>query len=369
MKRNRSQGSPDYVLLGTTLFLVFFGLIVLSSASLVLSQNRYGNTFYYLVHQLIFGALPGIILMSVASVVSYTIWRRLAPVLMLVSIGTLVLVLIPNVGIEIGGAKRWLNLGITTFQPSELAKLSLILYLAAWFDKKQHSIGDLVSGYIPSLIIVGLFVGLIYLQPDLGTLIIISLIAASMFFVAGTKLRHLATTAVLAFTALYLAIRAAPYRVARLVTFLDPSYDPQGIGYHVNQALLAVGSGGLLGYGFNRSLQKYNYLPEPMTDSVFAIMAEEMGFIRTALIVAAFAVLIYSGFKVAQNAPDDFSRLLAVGITSWIGIQTFINIGALIGILPLTGIPLPFLSYGSSNLIVTLLGIGILLNISKHAHK
>src|SRR3989338_1253794 len=187
MKRNRSQGSPDYVLLGTTLFLVFFGLIVLSSASLVLSQNRYGNTFYYLVHQLIFGALPGIILMSVASVVSYKIWRRLAPVLMLVSIGTLVLVLIPNVGIEIGGAKRWLNLGITTFQPSELAKLSLILYLAAWFDKKQHSIGDLVSGYIPSLIIVGLFVGLIYLQPDLGTLIIISLNAASMFFVAGTN--------------------------------------------------------------------------------------------------------------------------------------------------------------------------------------
>ncbi len=357
--------NPNYALLSLIVVFLFLGITAIASASSVISWNNHANTYYYLVHQILFGIVPGIILMFIASRINYRFWRAISPFLLLLALFLLVLVLIPGVGIEVGGAQRWINLGVANFQPSELAKLAVIVYLAAWFDKKQKNVHDLLSGFLPSLVMVGLIAFLIYLQPDMGTLVVLILTAAAMFFMAGSQIKHLVVTGGLGLVGLFLAIRSAPYRIARVITFLDPSHDPQGIGYHVNQALLAIGSGGLFGYGYNRSLQKYNYLPEPMGDSIFAVIAEEMGFIRSALLIVLFLALAWLGLNIARRAPDNFGRLLALGITAWISIQAFINIGAMLGIMPLTGIPLPFISYGSSSLIALLTSVGILLNISR----
>lgn len=361
-----NRSAPNYTLLGIILILVFLGISAIASASAIVSWNNFGNAHYYLVHQLIFGVLPGLAVLVAASRLNYQIWRKLAVPLMFLAVAFLVAVFIPGVGASANGASRWVNLGFTLFQPSELAKLALIVYVAARFDKRKSDIQDFRSGFLPGLLAVGIIGALIFMQPDLGTLMVITLTAASMFFTAGSKIKHLVGTASVALVGLVFAIMAAPYRAARIITFLDPSHDPQGIGYHVNQALLAVGAGGLLGYGYNRSLQKHNYLPEPMGDSIFAVMAEELGFLRVSILIILFLVLAFIGFRIAKNAPDNFGKLLAVGICSWVTIQAFINIGAMLGILPLTGVPLPLISYGSSALIITLWGLGILLNISRN---
>jgi len=361
----KNQNPPNYTLLGLVLALVFLGVTVIASASSVLSWQNHTNTYYYLVHQILFGVLPGLLILALFSKINYHFWQKLAPILMLAAFLLLILVLVPGLGVVSGGARRWLDLGVVSVQPSEFAKLAMVVYLAAWFARKQKNLHDFVSGFLPSLLMVGLMAFLIFRQPDMGTLIVLAATAATMFFAAGSHIRHLLGTAGLAFAALYLAIVTTPYRVARVITFLDPARDPQGIGYHVNQALLAIGSGGLFGVGFNRSLQKYNYLPEPMGDSIFAVVGEEMGFLRSALIILMFMALAWLGLKIAQRTSDQFGRLLAVGLTAWIGLQAFINISAMLGIMPLTGIPLPFISYGSSSLLATLAGMGILLNISR----
>ncbi|OGE84652.1 MAG: cell division protein FtsW [Candidatus Doudnabacteria bacterium RIFCSPHIGHO2_02_FULL_46_11] len=360
---------PNYTLLGLTLGLIFFGITAIASASSVVSWNNQGNTYYYLVHQILFGVFPGLLLMVFFSKINYRFWQKIAPLLIVLVLILLLAVLIPGIGVEIGGARRWLDLGFTYVQPSEIAKLVLIIYLAAWFDKRHRNLSDFMTGFLPSLVMAGVVAFLIYLQPDMGTLIVLTITAAAMFFTAGSQIKHLLGTSALVLVALFLAIKTAPYRAARIITFLDPSHDPQGIGYHVNQALLAVGSGGLLGYGYNNSVQKYNYLPEPMGDSIFAIIAEELGFIRVTLLMLLFVAFIWTGLNIAKRTPDNFAKLLAVGITTWIGIQAMINIGAMVAIMPLTGIPLPFISYGSSSLIAVLAATGILLNISRQETK
>lgn len=361
----KKLGKVDPILFWLTLGFLAFGLLMLSSASTVLSFQRFGNNHYYFVRQLMFGALPGLIAMYLLARIDYHIWQKLAPLLILVGIALLVAVLMPGIGLKIGGARRWINFRVFLFQPAEFVKLAVIFYLASWYDRRGEQVSDLYYGFLPTLAIVGLVSGLIIMEPDLGTMLVLIAIAGSMFFLGGVKMRYLAFTSGFGALVLWIMIKSADYRASRLVAFLDPKSDAQGISYQINQALLAIGSGGLWGLGFGQSQQKYNYLPEPIGDSIFAIISEEMGFARVTLVLLGFLVFAYRGYKIALAAPDTFGRLVAAGITSWIVLQALINIGGITSLLPLTGIPLPFISYGSTALALNLAGIGILFNISK----
>ena len=354
-------------MLGITLALLAYGLIVLNSASQPDSYKNFGNTTHYILHQILYGGLIGLVALYVCSRLDYHLWLKHLPLLLIISLGTLVLVKIPPFGFSAGGAARWIHLGPLFFQPSELAKLVIIIYLSAWIDKKRSAINDLYFGLLPSLIIVGLFALLILFQPDFGTMLTLIIVAASLLFVAGISWKYFFSVALIGLTILYLFARFEPYRARRLTAFLNPQVDPQGISYQINQALLAIGSGSLTGYGYGLSRQKYNYLPQPFSDSIFAILAEELGFLGVVIVLALFLGFAIRGFQIARHAPDLFGKMMGVGITSWIVLQAFINIGAMVNVLPLTGIPLPFFSYGSTSLIVNLAAVGILLNISRQA--
>ncbi len=369
MNRQKSNNTPtvDRGLLWTILILLGFGLIVLSSASSVLSLKDHGNNYWYFTRQLAFGATPGLILMYLCAKIDYHIWQKYAPLLMLLGIGLLVLVLMPGIGFSANGATRWINLQYFLFQPAEFVKLATILYLASWYDKRQQHIHDLYYGFLPALTIVLIVSGLIIVEPDLGTMLVLIAIAAVVFFLGGSRLRYLFGTGAVGALVLWIAIKAAPYRASRLLAFFNPQADAQGVSYQINQALLAIGTGGIWGRGFGQSVQKQNYLPEPIGDSIFAVASEEMGFIRMSLLLFGFLFLAYKGYKVAMQAPDTFGKLVAAGITSWIVLQALINIGGITAVIPLTGIPLPFLSYGSTAMALNLAGLGILLNISKHS--
>ncbi|MBX4187509.1 MAG: putative lipid II flippase FtsW [Candidatus Doudnabacteria bacterium] len=358
---------PDYTLLGIVLILLVFGLLTLSSASSVIAHENFGNNNYYFFRQLMFGVVPGLIAMYFASKIHYLKWQTFAPLFVIIGILLLLAVFIPGVGFGVGSSNMWIDLKYFLFQPSELMKLVVIIYLASWYDKRAVHAQDLYYGFLPSLAIVGLIAGLIILQPDLGTMIILCLIAATMFFIGGVKLKYLFSVSSIGAIFIWIMVKAAPYRLNRITAFFNPEIDTRGISYQINQALLAIGSGGLWGYGLGQSRQKYNYLPETIGDSIFAVMAEEMGFVRITIVLLLFLLLAFRGFKIAKNAPDTFSKLVTVGITSWIIIQAIINIGGITAVIPLTGVPLPFISYGSTAMVVSLLGIGILLNISRYS--
>jgi cell division protein FtsW len=300
--------------------------------------------------------------------IDYHHWRKLAVPFFLVSLVFLVLVFVPGIGTKIYGANRWIQLGPISFQPSEMAKLSIILYLAAWLERRGgRRIKDFFEGFLPFLGIIGIAGFLIIKQPDTGTLMVLILTAIAIYFFSGAKISHLMGTFLAGLFGLAVLIKMEPYRLSRFLVFLNPEIDPRGIGYQINQALLAIGSGGIFGLGLGHSRQKFNYLPEPIGDSIFAILGEELGMIGALALVLLFVILAVRGFKIARNAPDDFGKLLAVGITSWIIFQAFINISAITAIIPLTGITLPFISYGGTSLIFLMAGVGILLNISKQA--
>ena len=365
MKPKKVLPKVDRPLLWTTLALVAIGLVVVFSASSVASYQRYGNNYYYFIRQLFFGAVPGLILMYFCSRIDYHKWQKWTPLFVLIGIVALIAVLIPGIGFKVGNARRWINFGAFLFQPAEFIKLAVILYLASWYDKRSQQAHDLYSGYLPILAIVGLIAGLIVLEPDIGTMLILAGIAVIMFFMGGVKKRYLAATAAFAILVFWILVKAAPYRAARFLAFMDPTVDAQGISYQINQALIAIGSGGFWGLGFGQSRQKYSYLPEPMGDSVFAIMSEELGFIRVLLVLGLFLAFAFRGFKIARATPDTFGKLVAGGITGWLIVQAFINIGGITGIIPLTGVPLSFISYGSPSLVISLAATGILLNISR----
>lgn len=358
----------DKYILGSVLLLLGVGLLSLASASAVLSYQRFGNNYYYFIRQLFYGVVPGLILMYFLSCFDYHKLQKFAPVFVLAGIAMLVAVLIPGIGFKVGNARRWINFGAFLFQPAEFIKLAVILYLASWYDKRQQHVHDLYYGYLPSLFIVGFIVGLIILEPDIGTMLVLASIAAVMFFIGGVRMKYIYATAASALLVLWILIRAAPYRIQRFLSFLNPSADTQGISYQINQALLAIGSGGLWGLGFGLSRQKYSYLPEPMGDSIFAIMSEELGFIRVSLVLALFLFFAYRGFKIVRATPDTFGKLVAGGITCWLMLQALINIGGIVGLIPLTGIPLTFISYGSTSLLISLASLGILLNISRYSN-
>jgi cell division protein FtsW len=364
-KKLQSSKKVDPYILGTVLVLLVAGLIAVSSASAVLSFERFGNNNYYFFRQLLFAGL-GLIAMFIFSKIDYHFWRKWATPIMLGAVVLLIVVLVPKIGVRSGTvARSWFFLGSFGFQPSELAKLAIIFYLAAWFERKKDAENNFWFGVLPPLFVAGGALALVVLEPDLGTTIILGAIIMILLFAAGTKLRYLGGLVAAAGAALWFLIVAAPYRAQRIVTFFDPTLDPRGSGYQINQALLAIGSGGFWGYGFGASRQKHNYLPQPIGDSIFAVMAEELGFSRVIFVVLIFALLIFSSLRLAKKAPDKFGQLVTIGITGWIGVQALINIGAIIGLVPLTGVPLPFISYGGSALLAICGAVGVLLNISK----
>jgi len=367
-QKKEIAGHSDLFLLTLIFIIVGFGLVALSSASSVESFRRFGDTYYLFRHQLINGLVPGLILFFILAKVDYRRLEKFTSVFFILSLILLGLVFIPYIGSSHGGsAKSWINIGsIFSFQPTEIVKLFLILFLAGWFSYRgREKNQDFWNGLLPFAIILGLISLLIILQPDLGTLVVVGVIALAVYFVASAKIFHLLGLVLAGLGAFGILIIQAPYRAARLMTFLHPEFDPQGVGYHINQALLAIGSGGWFGLGFGQSRQKFAYLPEVMGDSIFAIIAEELGFIFTTALIVLFLILAWRGFKLAQETEDDYGRFIVVGIISWFTFQAFLNIGAMVGLLPLTGIPLPFISYGGTALAASLAAGGILINISK----
>lgn len=366
LRRSSKWHAPDYVFLACFAFVAVFGLVMLSSASTAVAFQRFGDSLYYVKHQILNGFLPGLFICIACSMIDYRLWRRLGFTLFVASIVMLVAVLIPGLGVSFGGAQSWLGLGPLVFQPSEVVKLAFIMYLAAWLEKRdKRVIKDFSDGFMPFLLSLGIVMVLMLAQPDVGTMTVIVMIALMVYFAAGADIKHLLGFAALGVAGLFFLIKIAPYRTARLTVFLHPELDPQGIGYHINQALLAIGSGGLFGLGFAHSRQKHLYLPEVIGDSIFAIIAEELGFVVVAVFLAILFTLMRRGYHIAKQAPDNFGRFVAVGIISWIGFQSFINISAMVGLLPITGLPLPFVSYGSSSLIVLFAAMGIMINISR----
>lgn len=364
----RRSHRPDYLMALGVFALLAVGLILMYSVSPILSHRLSGNVDrnYYFYNQLKYVVI-GLVAWLVATSVSYERWRRLAPILMLAAIMSLLALLVPGLRYSQNGATRWLNLGIVTFQPAELLKLALVVYLASWLERRGQEVTSLIDGVMPFafMLIVACFVIVVW-QRDMGTMMVVALLALGMYYVAGIRLTHLAVVLGGGIAAGWAAILTAPHRLDRLASFLDPTRDATGTGYHISQALIAVGSGGLFGVGLGHSLAVYGYLPEASNDSVFAVIAEEFGFIGSLALVALYGFVIWRGIKVARTAPDTYSRLLATGITIWLLSQAIINIAAMLSLVPLTGIPLPFISYGGTSLIVTLVAVGILQNISKY---
>lgn len=358
--------APDVWLLLMIVALVLFGFMMVGSASSVIAERFREDVFFFLKHQVFYGGLAGLGLFVIGYFVPYRHWRFLALPGLVISLLLLVAVYIPGIGLKYGDASRWVGLGDFTFQPTEITKLAFIIYLAALLERKGEDIRDFRKSVVPFVVITGIITVLIALQPDIGTLLSIAAIAGAMVFVAGFRLRHIAFLFASGLALFLLLASTASYRLSRLITYLHPELDPQGIGYQINQALLAVGTGGIWGLGFGRSRQKYQFLPEPAGDSIFAIIAEEMGLVRTMLLLAAFVCISWRGYAIARGAPDMFGRLIAAGITSWIVLQAFVNMGAILGITPLTGIPLPFISYGGSSLAILLFASGMLLNVSRY---
>ncbi|WP_078595475.1 stage V sporulation protein E [Evansella clarkii] len=361
----KTKSAPDILLIAATVCLLSAGLIMVYSASAVWAEYNFNDSFFFLKRQLFFAVL-GVAAMLFMMNVDYWTWRRMTKVLVIVCFLLLIIVLIPGVGLVRGGARSWLGVGAFSIQPSEFMKMAMIFYLAKFLSEKQKHITTVKHGLIPTLGLVILAFALIMLQPDLGTGMVMVLTGVVMIFTGGARIKHFVFLGLLGLAGLTGLILSAPYRLQRIVSFLDPWQDPLGSGFQIIQSLYAIGPGGLLGLGLGASRQKYFYLPEPQTDFIFAILAEELGFLGGAFVLACFAVLLWRGLRIALYAPDLYGTFLAVGIIGMIAIQVMINIGVVIGLMPVTGITLPLLSYGGSSLTLMLTSIGVLLNISRH---
>ncbi len=359
------RGSPDLGILFTVLTLLGLGVIMVLSSSSIRALWQYNDSYFYLKRQLAWSAI-GLAAMVLVMNINYWHLQRWAKGLMLLGLAGLVVVLVPGVGIEYHEARRWLGLGSISFQPSELMKLIFVIFLADHLTRIGDRVTDFFRGIVPIVVILGVVFLLILLEPDLGTAVAITGTVAVMLFAAGSRLLHLFLLGAGSVPLLLVAVFSADYRRRRFFAFLDPWSERLGSGYHIIQSLYALGSGGIFGVGLGRSRQKWFYLPEQHTDFIFAVLAEELGFLGGVTVIVLFFFLAWRGYRVALTIPDRFGSLLAVGITTMITLQALINIGVVTGSIPITGIPLPFLSYGGSSLVFTLTGVGILLNISKH---
>jgi cell division protein FtsW len=350
----------DYPLLITIIILTIFGLFMIYNSSSYIAFRDFSDKYHYIKEQAVWAAI-GMVVLFIASRFPYKGLYTLSVPILITAIVMLLLVFIPGVGIKVLGAKRWINLGFTTLQPAEFVKLSLAIYLAAWFSNKEK------ERFLAFCLLVGVVFILVMLQPDMGTGSIILFEAILLYFLSGASMKHffiLGPVIALGGGALILV---EPYRAARLFSFLN-LHSLDGVSYHVKQILIALGSGGIFGVGAGNSLQKYAYLPENVTDSIFAIIAEEFGLIGSSVLILLYMVVIWRGFLIAMHAKDQFGKLLAGGIIGFLGIQIALNLSAMTMLVPLTGVPLPFISYGGSALIINLCAIGILLNISRNSH-
>ncbi|MBP1968193.1 cell division protein FtsW [Virgibacillus natechei] len=360
------QNKPDYILLGVIFSLLIIGVVMVYSASYVWSDYKFDDAFFYVKRQLLFAG-AGLVAMLVIMVIPYNTWKKYANLILLVCFILLFLVLIPGIGMVRGGAQSWIGVGAFSIQPSEFMKLGLIIFLSAYLATNQKYITSFKKGFFPSMILVFTAFGLIMLQPDLGTGAVLVLTCMLMIFTAGARMTHFLGLAALGLAGFVFLIASAPYRISRITAFLNPWEDPLGDGFQIIQSLYAIGPGGLMGVGFGQGLQKYFYLPEPQTDFIFAILGEEFGFIGGTIVIGLFLLLLWRGIRISLEAPDLFGRFLALGIVAMLTIQTMMNISVVIGLIPVTGITLPFLSYGGSSLTLTLCSVGILLNISYYS--
>lgn len=341
------------------------GLLSVYSASFAVGYFEYGNAHYFIFRQLVFAGV-GLLLMLGLMWVDYRRLRRPSVFFILLALALLGAVLLPGVGVVRNGAARWLSVGPVEVQPSELAKLAVILYISAWLASRGPQVKQMSLGFLPFVLMVGLVGGLVVVEPDMGTAVIIVLVATTLFFMAGAPISHLAILLVVGSFLSYLLVLTHDYRLARITAYVSAENDPQGTGFHVLQLLNALGSGGLLGLGWGASRQKFFYIPGAHTDGVFAILGEELGFVGAVAVMLLFVVLLARGLRIAALARDRFGRLLAVGITSWIGYQALINMGGMTGVIPLTGVPLPLFSYGGSALVSNMIGLGLLLSVSRY---
>lgn len=358
----------DPVLLGVVFTLLFIGLIMTYSSSAVKGYLYYGDPYHYFKAELLWIAL-GLIAMTFALFIDWRVLYKWAKPILYIAMITLVAVKIPGVGREVNGATRWIGVGVLSIQPSEIIKLAMVLILARFLAADLRKMKSFRRGIIPSLALLALISGLIMLQPDLGTVLVLAATVFFMLLAAGARIWHLTALGTVGVGIIVAAIVAAPYRMRRIFAFLDPWADPSGKGYQTIQSLLALGPGGLFGLGLGQSRQKFLYLPENHTDFIFAMIGEELGFVGATLVILLFALFIWRGYQTALNAPNNFLGLLAVGLTSLIGIQAMLNMGVVSGVLPVTGVTLPFLSYGGTSLVFTLAGVGLLLNISAAGAK
>lgn len=357
----------DFTLLFTVVLLVVIGIIMVFSASTASAYYRTGDSYYFLKKQMLWAAL-GFGAMFVLSNFNYQNYKRLARHILLGAIIFLLTVFIPGLGVELNGARRWIMVGGHTVQPSEFAKLAVIIFTASSLSRKGEKIRSFLKGVLPQLIVAGVIFGLIVLQPDFSTGVLVMGIVFVMIFIAGANIAHLLGLTVPGLVMLGILIATEEYRMRRWTSFLDPFKDPQGAGYQIIQSLYALGSGGLFGLGLGRSRQKFFYIPLPQNDFIFSIIGEELGFIGTFTVVLLFMLLIWRGIRIAIHAPDLFGSLLATGIVAMIAIQVIMNIAVVTSSMPVTGIPLPFISFGGSSLLFSLSGIGILLNISRQTN-
>ncbi len=365
--RLRFKHKPDYIFLIIILILLFVGLLMLASAGAPVGYQKFKDTYFFVKKQLFYGIIPGLIVGLFFYKVPYYFWKKWASFMLYISIVLLILVFVPGLSVKYGTAKSWIHIFGFSFQPSELVKLTFLIYLAAWIDSRgKDIIRNFYQGFLPFIFTLSIIMFLILMQPDMGTMLIIVAEVLVVYFVAGGNLVHFALIGISGAVLLYFLIISSPYRVNRFMTFLHPELDPLGIGYHINQAFLAIGTGGLFGRGYGNSIQKFRYLPEVTADSIFAVSAEELGFVFSLFLVSLFLLLFIRGLKIAKKTKDTFGQLLVIGIVSWFVIQAFVNIGAMVGLLPLTGVPLPFISAGGSSMLVNLASVGLILNISKN---
>ncbi len=352
----RLAGNIDYPFITFLFILTVFGLVMLTSASSDLARSQFGDSFYYLKHQIFFGLLPGLIGFFAGLFIDYHFWAKISIGLLALSIGLLLLVFTP-LGFHALGADRWIHFGSFSFQPGEIVKFTFIVYAAAWLAKGRMRVQSFSRGLLPFGLLLSSVIIPLILQPATTTAALIVAGAIAMYFTAGAKARYIALMVLFGAAVFVALVFITPYRFQRITGFLHKQSNQLTTNYQLNQAMIAIGSGGLWGVGYGRSTTKLHFLPEPIGDSIFAVIGEELGFVGSISLILVFLLFIWRGLKIAKHAPDTFGRLLVTGFMTIIGLQAFINIGAISGVIPLTGVPLPFISYGGTAL-ATLLTMG-----------
>ena len=365
-RKIRKRSFFDWPIVFSAGLLVVLGIVVLASASFNLAKLKFDDSFYFLKHQLIFGLSVGVVGFLVASKVYYRQYEKISIIFLVISIGLLVLVFTP-LGITAGGAERWLNVFGFSFQPAEILKLSFVIYLAAWLSERgRERVETFGKGLLPFIILLTLVCGLLLAQPSTSSTVMILGVSLIMYFVSGAKIKYLIGIVLLGMVSLAAIIYFTPYRLERIKTFLNPTVNDQGAAYHINQTLLAIGNGGLKGVGFGKSETKIKHLPEPIGDSIFAVAAEEFGFLGSLTLIGLFFILVARILFLAGRVKDKFGQLMMIGFGSLIAIQAFINIAAISGAIPLTGAPLPFISYGGTALAIFMTMVGVTNNVARY---